>query len=1051
MHLARLSAILAALCALAAAAAVNQSSGIAASSTPALGSDPAYQAARPAPGDGTGTDSGVYLPPLAGPTSVITGSVVAQDEPGPKAFYVATVDQAGHKTFFKGLTDQSGHFKLKLPEIAGGVAALLLFRHFGKDGAPDSGSTCRVSDAPTHLEDAQALAHVPSSGAAVTEANSAYEIGGQGQGLMQMQIRGLDPGNARVLVDGSAKGVETLAASDRSIVAKLADTAPLGAHRVAVASGDKQTNSFSSVFVAQRFDALAPMKPGSTQPVTLHISGLRPQDAAIVIFNVGGAAQLADGAPTQQVPVRDGKASCEIRAEHPGELIIKTVLDVALADFIPGLAEHAAENIGQTTPAPGGVTREATATPGGSAPSSEPSAYPSPLESPVIYGHEPNVACKVEPLDGWFEPTQAVWQDDRDFPDQKTKQITKSSKFAPVPSYDAELKMVSNRDTVLFGQDYYVEGGSQHNAPGRDVIEIDYKSNCSKTRDVHFVFTLEQTNTTVYADKTKLQAYIVGPPNPNGAYKTYQLKIAVPGGIPPEGTTPFLLDKGGYSFVAEIKSYDDNSSSRQNPSSLRVIVYDEAVETHAPTLHFIPVEWVWKGDTKDYGALETKLKSDTDALAQSSHLAIPDYYPVQNDDMPVAVAEIKKIEYDRTKPSMPSTTYRILKGELGGWWTGYGAMNGATFLINEAREDLLREIIIDDADTKAFTEKAGRAIVVLPNSMWSSLMPASMLGKYSGQKVILVPQNTEHWEVAHEVAHSIPLPGWDGGAANAECQKTYHNLQPTTKSARGTTVYASIGNGERLRTNSERTGRTRMDHDLFYFGASATGLAPENLDWSDQCTYWHLLKNLQPPQDPDILLVRGFLFNRPPSFAAFMGPLYTYSSSVDLDQRSRGSWAIVLRDAHGGALATYRFEPQWKFQDTDIVRDMLHFAYRVRSNPGMASVELDGPRGMIETMRFSAHAPAVTISEPADGSVMPIGPAAVHVAWKASGQKDRVLFSSVLYSSDHGANWLTSEHEVTETAGHAPVYLHQTSLWIKVITTDGTRSAESAVVKLRAP
>jgi hypothetical protein len=454
--------------------------------------------------------------------------------------------------------------------------------------------------------------------------------------------------------------------------------------------------------------------------------------------------------------------------------------------------------------------------------------------------------------------------------------------------------------------------------------------------------------------------------------------------------------------------------------------------------------WQFKDDKHDYTALETKLKSDTDALAQSAHLAMPDYYPVKNDDMPVAVAEIKHIEHSRANPNPVSYAYRILVGEIGGLVTGTGAMEGAKFMVNERRTELVREIIVDDADSKAFTEHAGRAIVVMPMSMWSGLMLPGINGFYAGQKVIMVPQDTEHWEIAHELAHSIPLPGWDGGAADAECKRQYHNLQPTIKVVNGVNAYANLGIGERLRTNSVREGRKREDHVLHYFGATALG---QEL-WTDQCTYWHLLKNLQPPQDPPVLLVRGFLFNRPPGYAALLGPMYTYESSVDLTVRDHGRWSIVLRDEKGVELARYRFEPLWKFQNTNMARDMMHFAYRIPVHAGMASVELDGPQGMLEVERLTSNAPTVAIASPADGSTFALGPGQVPVSWTASGQSGRPLFSSVLYSSDRGENWLTSDHEIGEKNGAAPVYQQTRELWVKVIVSDGTRSSESSIVKL---
>src|SRR5215472_9179007 len=64
----------------------------------ALDQDPAFSRVAPSGGDGTGTDAGVFLPPLAGPNATVIGTVEDPNEAGPKAFYVATVDGRGHQT-----------------------------------------------------------------------------------------------------------------------------------------------------------------------------------------------------------------------------------------------------------------------------------------------------------------------------------------------------------------------------------------------------------------------------------------------------------------------------------------------------------------------------------------------------------------------------------------------------------------------------------------------------------------------------------------------------------------------------------------------------------------------------------------------------------------------------------------------------------------------------------------------------------------------------------------------------------------------------------------
>ncbi len=302
---------------------------------PPLGGDDKYQPVQAAPGDGSGTaEDGDILPPIAGTHAIqITGTVLAPDEqPGPKAFFVGTVDSSGHESFFKSVTDRLGHFRI--PQLAGAFTSLFVFRHFDKHGRPDPGGRCDITDKPIHVPDTQMLAHVPSSGPAVLEANSSYDVGAQGQGYVELQTRGTNPANAKILLDGSDKNVDTEAASDRSVVGKIRDDATLGSKAVGVKTDGRLTNTFSALVVRQRFDPLPPLKSGSVVSVTMHIDGLRPQDTAVVIFTVGGAATLADGGATATVPVKDGVVTVRIRGVHAGTLNIRTDLEVTSPDFL---------------------------------------------------------------------------------------------------------------------------------------------------------------------------------------------------------------------------------------------------------------------------------------------------------------------------------------------------------------------------------------------------------------------------------------------------------------------------------------------------------------------------------------------------------------------------------------------------------------------------------------------------------------------------------------------------------------------------------------------
>ncbi|HXM17988.1 MAG TPA: hypothetical protein VN934_04185 [Candidatus Tumulicola sp.] len=296
---------------------------------PPLGGEDKYQPVPASPGDGTGAETGNALPSIAGTTSQISGTVLGPDEkPGPTDFFVGTVDGSGRQSFFKSVTDRLGHFHIA--KLAPGLVELFVFRHFDRNGRPDPGVRCAITDRPMHLTDTQIVARAPNNGPAVLEANSSYARGG----LMQLQTRGTNPANAKILLDGSDNNVDTLAASDRSMVGKIHDGAAPGAKMVSVVSDGRALNAFSTRVVVQRFDPLPPLKQGSVASVTLHIEGLGPQDTAVVVFSVSGAADLATGGTTASVPVRDGIATVRIRGVRAGALNVSTELKVSSPDFL---------------------------------------------------------------------------------------------------------------------------------------------------------------------------------------------------------------------------------------------------------------------------------------------------------------------------------------------------------------------------------------------------------------------------------------------------------------------------------------------------------------------------------------------------------------------------------------------------------------------------------------------------------------------------------------------------------------------------------------------
>ncbi len=298
---------------------------------PPIPEDPNFSPVQPQPQDGSGSESGWYAPPAAGPSSEITATVEDTTQSGPLTYYVELTDNKQHKTFWRGVTDAAHHLHLRLPEIAGGIAAVMLFDHFDRHGDPDIGGETHVGEGLT--TDTQPVPNAPASNPAITQANSAYERGGSSNGEITLRARGIDPLDTHVVADGNQTQVDTLATSDQSVVARLHDDIGLGRHTFALESDGRTSNRFPADVVAIRIDPVPPSDVGEVQTITAHFDGLPAGDRGVAEFSVGGPVQLMTGGSVAEVPVQDGIARIQIRRIAPGSTFLHVHLKVSIAGF----------------------------------------------------------------------------------------------------------------------------------------------------------------------------------------------------------------------------------------------------------------------------------------------------------------------------------------------------------------------------------------------------------------------------------------------------------------------------------------------------------------------------------------------------------------------------------------------------------------------------------------------------------------------------------------------------------------------------------------------
>jgi hypothetical protein len=198
--------------------------------------------------------------------------------------------------------------------------------------------------------------------------------------------------------------------------------------------------------------------------------------------------------------------------------------------------------------------------------------------------------------------------------------------------------------------------------------------------------------------------------------------------------------------------------------------------------------------------------------------------------------------------------------------------------------------------------------------------------------------------------------------------------------------------------------------------------------------------------DPAVMLVRGVAVKHAESgrYGGFLWPAYELNGVGDLvSRRATGveHWSIELDDASGKALAAYPFEPQW-YDENGRRRGLVAFAYEIPTDAHAATLVLRGPDAVNWRVPISTTPPSVRITEPSANAQLG-SPTDVTVTWTESRDLRTPLLATVLYSPD-GKRWYDQVFE--ERVTRATVRLKKSSShWVKVIVTDGTRSATSSI------
>ncbi len=620
----------------------------------------------------------------------------------------------------------------------------------------------------------------------------------------------------------------------------------------------------------------------------------------------------------------------------------------------------------------------------------------------------PVAACPVKDISGYFEPTQAVWQDDpivakphfADKPASGSRSGKRLVQLTP-NSFRAELPMVTGKPTLLFGIDH-----TQTSAPeDLDTIVIRGVTTGTTPVKVAMLFSGKGAGLQlVYATHILGSIDLDGP---CGAEHEFEIRLPAFNGVPLLPDPAFVFrDTGPYTLTDELAREDGDATG------IEVTVSGTVVKTRMPTVAFVPMRL---GDGTATPEAAAALQSASDKLARDSATYIPDFFPLRPGGLPVVASPIIDA---RAK----------IKDALTSWTTWVKSKIGVTDPYHVA-EDALLASLANSASLGGTLGKQGRTVIVFDGGDYALVSAlrsdVTFAGLAISQKVVLVGGRYSYWVAAHELVHTMPYQFADE-RMQQYCDFSYHNLPVDVGLAHGTEV-------------------TRAGAEVRYSARARNSFMGPYLDlWIDQCTYWQLINVLQDPPDPHVVVVRGVLARNGSQVAGQLLPAYQTDGAVDLTAGDGGDWAIVARSATGAVLGRYPFQPAWSIPDLGRERDLLSFLYRIPARGGVARVDLEGPDGQLDELDWSAHAPRVTITTPGDDTVAEPVDGTVHVTWTGSDADGDPLLYTVLTSDDGGKVFVAQSVEQTGTSFDVAVPPGGSQV-IEVVATDGTRSTSSTV------